>query len=45
MTENLSANQEAAEELEREDITLRDAKSIVAAFGETNSKHPVPFNR
>lgn len=33
MTENLSANQEAAEELEREDITLRDAKSIVAAFG------------
>jgi len=33
MTENLSANQEVTEELEREDNPLRDAKSIVAAFG------------
>ena len=33
MTENLSANQETTKELEREDNPLRDAKSVVAAFG------------
>ena len=33
MTENPSANQEATEEPGREDNPLRDAKSVVAAFG------------